>query len=245
MSSLQHYQPLPPITDSEPQPAPNYSPLSNKHQLYDVDSAVDLEYSSQCGTPIDLPPSFPVSYSYPHSTSDSSDNAASSPHTTGSPRLAIFKSLYPKTSPKSHVKSASPRLQPHSPNLSHLHTINLQIDSVTDKPQPRFRQYESESALKHAEESSTATKRRHSLPDHHNTVQLGLKLPNGDRIQADFSLTATLEDITHYAESCASTDLHKCIISTNEVPRKVFNDKTQTLYESGINVRTVLYFSLP
>ena len=77
-SSLQHYQPLPPITDSEPQPAPDYSPLSNKHQLYDVDSAVDLEYSSQCGTPIDLPPNYPVSYSYAHSMSDSSDNVASS-----------------------------------------------------------------------------------------------------------------------------------------------------------------------
>ena len=244
-SSLQHYQPLPPITDSEPQPAPDYSPLSNKHQLYDVDSAVDLEYSSQCGTPIDLPPNYPVSYSYAHSMSDSSDNVASSPHMTGSPRLAILKSLGPKTSPKSHVKSASPHLQPHSPNLSHLHTTNLQVDSVTDKPQPPFRQYESESSLKYVKESSTPTKRRHSLPDHHNTVQLGLKLPNGDRIQADFPLTATLEDIRHHAESCASTDLYECIITTNEVPRKVFNDESQTLYESGITVRTVLYFSLP
>lgn len=243
---MQHYQPLPPITDSEPQPPPNYSPLSNKHHLYDVDSAVDLEYSSQCGTPIDLPSNFPVSYSYPHSTNDSTDNAASSPFMTGSPRLAIFKSLCPKTSPKSHVKSASPDHQPHSPNLSHLHTINLQVDSEAEKTQQsHFRQYESESALKYAKECSTPTKKHHSLPDHHNTVQLGLKLPNGDRIQAGFPLTATLEDITLYAESCASTDLHECTISTNEVPRKVFNDKTQTLHQSGITVRTVLYFSLP
>ena len=80
-----------------------------------------------------------------------------------------------------------------------------------------------------------------SLP----SVLLGLKLPNGDRIQNQFLLTATLKDVVKYAEECSGTDLKDCILSTNGVPRTVFSDKTQTLHESGINVRTVLYFSFP
>jgi hypothetical protein len=77
------------------------------------------------------------------------------------------------------------------------------------------------------------------------SIQIGLKLPNGDRLQNEFSIFTTLRDIVEYAENSQGMDLKGCIISTNEIPKKVYSDTNQTLIDCGITVRTVLYLSLP
>lgn len=180
---VQRSKPLPPIPD---QP----SPPNHQHKLYDVDSAVDLDYTSQCCTPIDLPSYFPTTYSHPPTSNDSAIESPS----LGSNRVRIAK----QESERVLVSGGDPPL----------------------------------------------VGRRSSLPVH-TSVQLGLKLPNGDRIESEFSLSSTLQDVVDCAERSSGVDLRDCLVSTNGVPRTVFNDKTRTLYESGINVRTVLYFSFP
>lgn len=77
------------------------------------------------------------------------------------------------------------------------------------------------------------------------TVQLGLKLPNSDRIEHHFPLTATIQDIIDYAQRSCDVLLQDCTVSINGLTRTVLNDKFMTLKESGINVRTVLYLTLP
>lgn len=85
------------------------------------------------------------------------------------------------------------------------------------------------------------THKRLSLP---MTVQLGLKLPNSDRIVKEFPLTSTIQDVVEYAENYSGIYLQECTVSTNGITMTVLKDKSLSLLASGINVRTVLYFTL-
>ena len=130
-------------------------------KLTEVDSAVDLDYMSQCGTPDDIPLPY-LHYITPHQSMN-------------------------------------------------------QILRAT-----------------HTQDTNTT-----------NTVQLGLKLPNSDRLQQEFPLSSTIQDIIDYAQMKSGIDLTDCVVSMNGVTRTILNDKTLTLNQCNINVRTVLYFSLP
>ena len=141
----------------------------HQSKLSEVDSAVDLDYTPQCGTPIDIP--------LPFLRTINNDNI-------------IRASTTPDQSPKQTFK-----------------------DTLKAREGTR--------------------------------VQLGLKLPNSERIQYEFPLTATINDIIEYAEKESGIDLTDCIVSTNGLTRTVLNDKHLTLNDSNITVRTVLYFSLP
>lgn len=133
-----------------------------------TDSAVDLEYYSQCGTPVDVLPS-----------SDCS---------TYSPTIALRQKIGDM--------------------------IINGGDSTNDNDQKLL-------------------------------VPLCLKLPNGERLQVNMPATATIRQVTEYAEKCAGVELTNCDISTNEIPKRTFDNHQVTLEEAGILVRTVLHFSLP
>ena len=138
--------------------------------LTEVDSAVDLDYYSQCGTPVDL--------QYITMLDPSGGN---------SPQC----SKHELNSPKLELKS---RLPCHSGQA---------------------------------------------------TVMVCLKLPNGERLQTDLPVATTLEQVISHAETASGMDLRNCEISTNEIPKRVFSDRSLTLYNAGIIYRTVLHFSLP
>ncbi|XP_019854851.1 PREDICTED: probable serine/threonine-protein kinase samkC [Amphimedon queenslandica] len=169
--ALQHSQPLPPISSQQSSPKPTIqSRPEHQSKLLEVDSAVDLDFTSQCGTPIDIP-------------------------------LSILRTL---------------------------NSNSIITTSTTPNNSPK-------QALKETLKAREGT----------TSVQLGLKLPNSERIQHEFPLNATINDVIKYAEKESGIDLKDCIVSTNGLTRTALNDKQLTLNDSNITVRTVLYFSLP
>ena len=162
---------MPPISGQQSPPkATVQGGPEHQSKLLEVDSAVDLDYTSQCGTPIDIP-------------------------------LPILRTL-------------------NNNNIITTSTTPDQSPKQTFKVTPKGR------------ESATS-------------VQLGLKLPNSERLQHEFPLNATINDVIEYAERESGINLTDCIVSTNGLTRTALNDKDLTLNDSNITVRTVLYFSLP
>lgn len=164
--SPQHSSPLPPIGKPEP-------PTTPEDKLTEVDSAVDLEYSSTCGEPsnVHVPPHVEIS--------------------------------------RSHSCYEQYKLEDYDENPA-------------------------------AQQTSTASKHQDTstLP----TVELRLRLLSGKCINAEFPLSATLYKVYKHAQESSSEDLSRCIICSNEIPRREFYDKTVTLREAGVIVRTMLYF---
>ena len=76
------------------------------------------------------------------------------------------------------------------------------------------------------------------------TVQLCLKLPSGERLQAEFTTSQTISELVSYAQEYCDSDLSECEVATNSVPRQVITDWQLTLAEAGITVRTLLYLSM-
>ena len=103
------------------------------------------------------------------------------------------------------------------------------------------------------ERHSTAAEEdpRASVPTHGGStagegrkVQVCLKLPGGERLQAEFDTSQRITDLVSYAQQFCGEDLSECEVATNEVPRQVVTDWQVTLEQAGITVRTLLYLSM-
>lgn len=181
--------------------------------LTEVDSAVDLEYYSQCGTPTDLPPGFDRSHIVQTSLLHS-DNVQQD--CTDEDRLKAIKRDY----------SCAVLIPRNTGEQSNQQLLTAIANERDDQP-------ESSST------GSTPLSSSYTV----QTVALCLKLPDGGRIQVELPLNYTIKQVMEHAEMHSNTDLKNCEISTNEIPRRVFTNESLTLYDAGITVRTVLHFS--
>ena len=77
--------------------------------------------------------------------------------------------------------------------------------------------------------------------DTETRICLAVKLPNGSRHERWFRHTDTLGTVLLFAKTVSKGHLPPCRLFTNEMPRRVFTDLSQTLRQSGISSRTVLY----
>lgn len=73
---------------------------------------------------------------------------------------------------------------------------------------------------------------------------LAVKLPNGTRIQRNFSTLDHLDCVLHFAEVSAQMDFSGCCLVC-DVPRAVFKDLSKTIGNSGLASRTVLHIQTP
>ena len=83
-----------------------------------------------------------------------------------------------------------------------------------------------------------------ALDSEKKKVQLCLKLPSGERLQAEFTTSQTISELVSCAQQYSDNDLSECEVATNSVPRQVITDWQLTLAEAGITVRTLLYLSV-
>lgn len=87
---------------------------------------------------------------------------------------------------------------------------------------------------------------QYSLPDEPTDTEperlnLAIKLLDGTRHERWFRPTDTLGTVMAFAASVTKDELSPCLICTNEVPRKVFDNFSLSLSQAGINSRTVVY----
>lgn len=87
---------------------------------------------------------------------------------------------------------------------------------------------------------------RYSLPDEPTDAEperlnLAIKLLDGTRHERWFRPTDTLGAVIAFAASVTKDELPPCLICTNEVPRRVFDNFSLSLSQAGINSRTVVY----
>jgi hypothetical protein len=76
------------------------------------------------------------------------------------------------------------------------------------------------------------------------SLAIGVKLPDGKRIQRRFRPQDTLRDILSFAELTASLDMAHCFL-VSSVPRASFTDLDLTLAACGIQNRTLLHVEEP
>jgi len=86
----------------------------------------------------------------------------------------------------------------------------------------------------------------YSLPDEPTDAEperlnLAIKLLDGTRHERWFRPTDTLGAVIAFAASVTKDELPPCLICTNEVPRRVFDNFSLSLSQAGINSRTVVY----
>ena len=72
-------------------------------------------------------------------------------------------------------------------------------------------------------------------------IHLAIRLLDGSRHERWFRHTDTLGMVLAFAESVSKNKLPSCQFFTNEVPRRVFDNFTESLTQAGITSRTVLY----
>ena len=83
-------------------------------------------------------------------------------------------------------------------------------------------------------------------PTDSDKVTLGIKLPNGQRIQRAFHFDDPLIAVIEFAEVSAQLDFSGCeLVCIISGPRQVFSDLTLTLAQSGIQNRTLLHIEKP
>ena len=72
-------------------------------------------------------------------------------------------------------------------------------------------------------------------------IHLAIRLLDGSRHERWFRHTDTLGTVLAFAESVCKNKLPPCQFCTNEVPRRVYNNFSESLTKAGITSRTVLY----
>lgn len=72
-------------------------------------------------------------------------------------------------------------------------------------------------------------------------IHLAVKLLDGSRHERWFRQTDALGMVLAFAESMSKNKLPPCQLCTNEVPRRIFNNFSESLTQAGITSRTVLY----
>ena len=72
-------------------------------------------------------------------------------------------------------------------------------------------------------------------------IHLAIRLLDGSRHERWFRHTDTLRTVLAFAESASKNILPPCQFCTNEVPRRVFDNFSESLTQAGITSRTVLY----
>ena len=72
-------------------------------------------------------------------------------------------------------------------------------------------------------------------------IHLAIRLLDGSRHERWFRHTDTLGTVLAFAESVSKNKLPSCQFCINEVPRRVFDDFSESLSQAGITSRTVLY----
>lgn len=73
-------------------------------------------------------------------------------------------------------------------------------------------------------------------------INLAIKMLDGTRHERWFRQSDTIGDILCYAQSVTTEPLpDNCEICTNELPKRIFSDLSQTLEDVGLQSRTVLY----
>ena len=86
----------------------------------------------------------------------------------------------------------------------------------------------------------------YSLPDEPKDtepqrIHLAVRLLDGSRHERWFRHSDTLGTVLAFAESVSKNKLPPCQFCTNEVPRRVFDNFSESLTQAGITSRTVLY----
>lgn len=229
--ALKHSQPLPPIEDNHQFSSNDSSPTlylkePNKHtpQLYEVDSAVDLEYSSQCGTPIDVVSSVPTNAHLISQYTGDTGSVSSNDHQVQT-TVCVSEENVLQSSNSTVTSNISDAMKGMKLNEQYQHS-NHELHARLNANRP-----------------TSASENSNRLSNVSKTVILGLKLPNGDRLQVELPLTTTLWDVVSCAEYHSGMELRECELFTNEIPRRIFDDKTLTLFDVGITVRTIIHFS--
>ena len=189
-----------------------------------MDSAVDLEYSSQCGTPIDVVSSVPTNvHLISQYTGDTGSVSNNDPQVQTTVCVSEEKVLDSSNSAvTSDISDAMKGMKLNEQYHHSNHELHARLN--TNRP-------------------TSASENSNRLSNVSKTVILGLKLPNGDRLQVELPLTTTLWDVVSCAEYHSGMELRECELFTNEIPRRIFDDKTLTLFDVGITVRTILHFS--
>ena len=188
-----------------------------------MDSAVDLEYSSQCGTPIDVVSSVPTNaHLISQYTGDT--GSVSNDHQVQT-TVCVSEDKVFETSNSTVTSDISDAMKGMKLNEDYQHSNHERHAQLTTN-RPR-----------------SASENSNRLSNVSKTVILGLKLPNGDRLQVELPLTTTLWNVVRCAEYHSGMELRECELFTNEIPRRIFDDKTLTLFDVGITVRTILHFS--
>lgn len=72
-------------------------------------------------------------------------------------------------------------------------------------------------------------------------IHLAIRLLDGSRHERWFRHTDTLGTVLGFAQSVSKNKLPPCQFCTNEVPRQVYNNFSESLTKAGITSRTVLY----
>ena len=72
-------------------------------------------------------------------------------------------------------------------------------------------------------------------------IHLAIRLLDGSRHERWFRHTDTLGMVLGFAESMGKNKLPPCQFCTNEVPKRVYNNFSESLTKAGITSRTVLY----
>lgn len=72
-------------------------------------------------------------------------------------------------------------------------------------------------------------------------IHLAIRLLDGSRHERWFRHTDTLGTVLGFAESVSKNKLPPCQFCTNEVPRRVYNNFSESLTKAGITSKTVLY----
>lgn len=220
----QQSQPLPPIGSTIGLHGLQHQPL------YEVDSAVDLEYNSVCCTPDD-------SSIYPISVHVREELVPYPDHIH--PQRGRVEDVSSK-----HVEDAKIQNEVKKQPLvtaSSQQKLSYESGPINVAHSVHLRKSSGHSALAYYNETASHSSDKKSSKE--KIIQLCLKLPSGERVQAEFNTLQRISELVSHAQQHCDVNLSECEVATNGVPRQVIRDWNLTLEEAGITVRTLLYLS--
>ena len=189
-----------------------------------------------------------------------SASPASRPSSSGSmsrynilPAIGSTKPGRPYASPPAALSPTSSPLQGKSPSVEpaihELKGLNITGDSSeAEESKGSKESIKSEVEVPESEESFRKLDKETKLPpepkDGEEKILLAVKLPNGRRVQRNFSPSHTLQMVLNFAEVSASLDFTDCDLVC-PMPKQAFSTLSVTIRESGLHNRTVLHIEKP